>query len=284
MLFPHPHIKNEYLKFKDGKFLNQSNIEEKFEVLEYSKNLKGWNSDLTDIKNSHTNKNHPIDKSSVELCLHNLKKYTKQKKQTVLEVGCLNDEILKKISNYQNFDYIGSDATNEHIYSLSKKFPKVPFLVFDILQNPFNRNICDFLIMLNVLEHIEEDEKALNEAYKLLNHEGTLIIEVPAGKFLYDEYDKKLLHYRRYSSNEIKEKILNAGFKIQSETYLGFFCFPLFAIVKIFNKFFKSENIVDKQTKLSNNFFLNILFKIEMKLKWIRFPFGIRKVICAKKL
>ena len=284
MLFPHPHNKNKVLKFEDGKFINQNNIKEQFEVLEYSKNLEGWNSDLTEIKNSHTNKNHPIDKSSVELCLHNLKKYTKQKKQTVLEVGCLNDEILKKISNYQNFNYIGSDATSEHIYSLSKKFPKVPFLVFDILQNPFNKNICDFLIMLNVLEHIEEDEKALNEAYKLLNHEGTLIIEVPAGKFLYDEYDKKLLHYRRYSSNEIKEKILNAGFKIQSETYLGFFCFPLFAIVKIFNKFFKSENIVDKQTKLSNNFFLNILFKIEMKLKWIRFPFGIRKVICAKKL
>ena len=138
--------------------------------------------------------------------------------------------------------------------------------------------------MLNVLEHIEDDEKALNEAYKLLNHEGILIIEVPAVKFLYDEYDKKLLHYRRYSSKEIKDKILNAGFKIQSETYLGFFCFPLFAIVKIINKFFKTKNIIDRQTKLSNNFLLKILFKIEMKLKWISFPFGIRKVICAKKL
>ena len=284
MLFPHPHNKNEHLKFKDGKFLNQNNIEEQFGVLEYSKNLKGWNKDLTEIKNSHTNKNHPIDKSSVELCLHNLKKYTKQKKQTVLEIGCLNDEILKKISNHQNFYYIGSDATNEHIYRLSKKFPRVPFIVFDILQNPFSRNICDYLIMLNVLEHIEEDEKALNESYKLLNHGGTLIIEVPAGKFLYDEYDKKLLHYRRYSSNEIRKKILKAGFKIQSETYLGFFCFPLFSIVKIINKFLKTKNIVDKQTKLSNNFLLNILFKIEMRLKWIRFPFGIRKVICAKKL
>lgn len=167
---------------------------------------------------------------------------------------------------------------------MSKKFPKIPFLIFDILQNPFNENICDYLIMLNVLEHIEEDEKALSEAYKLLNREGILIIEVPAGKFLYDEYDKKLLHFRRYSSKEIKMKILNAGFKIESETYLGFFCFPLFALIKIINKFFRSENIVDRQTKLSNNFILNILFKIEMKLKWIKFPFGIRKVICAKKL
>ena len=121
MLFPHPHNKNENFKFEDGKFINQNNIKEQFSVLEYSKNLKGWNSDLTEIKNSHTNKNHPIDKSSVELCLHNLKKYTRQKKQTVLEIGCLNDEILKKILTHQNLSFVGSDATNESIYSLSKK-------------------------------------------------------------------------------------------------------------------------------------------------------------------
>ena len=38
--------------------------------------------------------------------------------------------------------------------------------------------------MLNVLEHIKNDDHALNEAYKLLNENGKLIIEVPSGKIL----------------------------------------------------------------------------------------------------
>ena len=46
--------------------------------------------------------------------------------------------------------------------------------------------------MLNVLEHIKNDDAALLEANKILNDNGVLIIEVPAGKFLYGDYDKKL--------------------------------------------------------------------------------------------
>ena len=137
--------------------------------------------------------------------------------------------------------------------------------------------------MLNVLEHIEDDDKALKEAFRLLDKNGTLIIEVPAGKFLYDNYDKKLLHFRRYSAKEITKKILNAGFIIEKKTHLGFFTFPIFALVKLFNKFFNPDNIIEKETNISDNFIIKFLFKIELKLIKFNLPFGIRTIICAKK-
>ena len=40
-------------------------------------------------------------------------------------------------------------------------------------------------------------QKALKETYNLLNKDGILILEVPAVKFLYDGYDKQLMHFRR---------------------------------------------------------------------------------------
>lgn len=74
--------------------------------------------------------------------------------------------------------------------------------------------------MLNVLEHIKDDDKALAEVNKILNNQGIFIIEVPSGKFLYDEYDRKFLHYRRYNMQEIEKKLIKAGFKIEKKLTL----------------------------------------------------------------
>ena len=75
---------------------------------------------------------------------------------------------------------------------------------------------------------VKDDEKALIEAHKLLNTDGVLILEVPSGNFLYDEYDKELLHFRRYNMKDLVKKIENAGFRIEKKTHLGFLLFPFF--------------------------------------------------------
>ena len=83
---------------------------------------------------------------------------------------------------------------------------------------------------------------------------------------------------------DIEKKLINAGFQIEKKTHLGFLVYPLFVIVKLFNKLFEDKNIVIKQANASNNFFLKILFNIEKKLRNIYLPFGIRCFICARKI
>ena len=123
----------------------------------------------------------------------------------------------------------------------------------------------------------------ISEANKLLCDNGLLILEVPAGKFLYDEYDKQLLHFRRYKMLDLIKKIENAGFVIERKTHLGFFIFPVFILVKLFNKIFRSKNIISKQANLSNNTIVKLLFFIESKLREFSLPFGIRCFVCARK-
>ena len=234
--FPHPSKKNEHFEFLDGKFCNISNSSEKIKVLEYSDNLEGWSEDHTEMIDHEIGSNHPIDVSSRNLCNFFLKKFNKFKRNVILEIGCSSGNLINEIKSSSNNYYIGSDVLKKSVRKIAEKYENTPFVIFDILKNPFPENFCNTVIMLNVLEHIGNDVEALNEANKLLCDNGLLILEVPAGKFLYDEYDKQLLHFRRYKMLDLIKKIENAGFVIEGKTHLGFFIFPIFILVKLFNK------------------------------------------------
>jgi len=72
----------------------------------------------------------------------------------------------------------------------------------------------DTIICSNVLEHIENDEFALEQCYKLLKNKGKLILIVPQNPKLYSLQDKELGHFRRYTRKELLEKSRKAGFSI----------------------------------------------------------------------
>jgi len=282
-VFPHPNKKNEKLKFVNGNFQNIDDGSEKLKVLEYSDNLDGWSEDHTEMIDHKIGSNHPIDISSREFCKFLINKFNRFEKNIALEIGCSSGNLVDEINNLKNTYYIGSDVLKKSVRKIAEKYKNIPFVIFDILKNPFPENFCNTIIMLNVLEHIENDTKALSEAYKMLTKNGILILEVPAGKFLFDDYDKKLMHFRRYNMAELIKKIQDSGFIIENKTHHGFFIFPIFMIVKLFNKFFKSKNIISKQANLSNNAIVRALFKLESRLRNYDLPFGIRCFMCVRK-
>jgi SAM-dependent methyltransferase len=84
----------------------------------------------------------------------------------------------------------------------------------------------------NVLEHIEKDVDTLVELYDTLKPGGVIGIYVPAHPFLYSSMDLEVGHVRRYKRKELKRKVQEAGFKIESLTYDEFLGFFASAIVK----------------------------------------------------
>ena len=89
----------------------------------------------------------------------------------------------------------------------------------------------DFIYTLNVLEHIEDDLKALNEWRGLLKKDGKILIYVPAFQVLYSSMDKKVGHYRRYRKKDLINKLNLAGYKILKVQYVdivGFFASLLY--------------------------------------------------------
>ncbi len=74
---------------------------------------------------------------------------------------------------------------------------------------------------LNVVEHIENDQKALENCYKLLQKDGNLIILVPAYRQLFCDLDQNLGHYRRYTRKKLTKKFTKAGFDIVHHQYFN---------------------------------------------------------------
>lgn len=103
-----------------------------------------------------------------------------------------------------------------------KKLKKITTAGFgDIEANKyfFKSKKFDSIVCLNVLEHIENDEKALHNMYSLLKPGGKLILLVPAHQRAYTKMDSNLGHFRRYTKQNLKTKFENSKFKVIKVRY-----------------------------------------------------------------
>ena len=87
-------------------------------------------------------------------------------------------------------------------------------------QTRVGENAIDAVCMVNVLEHIEEDERALAVLNRLIGNGGHLCIFVPAMPFLYSKFDESIGHFRRYTKPELVGKFEAAGFEVVDVKYM----------------------------------------------------------------
>lgn len=77
----------------------------------------------------------------------------------------------------------------------------------------------DAIVMVNVLEHIEDDHAAARGLFDALIPGGKLLIFVPALPFLFSELDRIYGHFRRYRRGQLRICIESAGFRIDTLHY-----------------------------------------------------------------
>jgi SAM-dependent methyltransferase len=140
-----------------------------------------------------------------------------------------------------------SDFDPEYCRLLKNKYanePNVKEIISIDLQQPSFRNTYqlykekyDTIFLLNVLEHLENDLAAVSNCRYLLKEGGTLIILVPAYRFLFCRLDKELGHYRRYTIKTLKLLFKKQGFSILHKQYFNFFgLFGWFLFGKCFGR------------------------------------------------
>jgi 2-polyprenyl-3-methyl-5-hydroxy-6-metoxy-1,4-benzoquinol methylase len=79
----------------------------------------------------------------------------------------------------------------------------------------------DTIVCLNVLEHIDDHVSTLKDFNRVLQPGGHLVLIVPALKALYGTLDKHLHHFRRYSTEELRAAVTEAGFVIDTMRFLN---------------------------------------------------------------
>ncbi len=262
------------------------------QVLEYGSNVCGWTDELTAFHEESAGSSHFIDNASRQYALRQLKNNLTAQSPVILEVGCSSGFMLRMIrERLPNVTLLGSDVISGALRQLAAKMPDIPLLQFDLVNCPLPEKSLDAVVMLNVLEHIEDDKKALQQVYRILKPGGIAVLEVPSGPHLYDIYDKMLMHRRRYSLTTLSRLVKGSGFEIIKKSHLGFFMYPGFSIVKKRNKRLLSteksviRHVVQKNIRdTGGNRLLNVLMKIELLMgKCISYPFGIRCLLTCVK-
>lgn len=100
---------------------------------------------------------------------------------------------------------------------------------------------------INVLEHIQDDEKALDQIKKIMQKDGLLILYVPASMKAWSQMDIDAGHHRRYEKKEILEKLERNNFKVIHYSFkdcAGWLILVIFRFLKIKPKFNKRLLII----------------------------------------
>ena len=87
-------------------------------------------------------------------------------------------EFLRKFKKMKNLDYISADL-----------FSPIVDVKADILDLPFEDESFDVIFCNHVLEHIEDDRKAMSELYRVMKKGGWGILQVPMKNSLEKTYE-----------------------------------------------------------------------------------------------
>ncbi len=150
----------------------------------------------------------------------------------ILEVGPGRGEIIENFISADNkITMIDTDEEMCKVIRERFKNSDVKILNSNIsyLEEKF-----DTILYMDVIEHIENDIKELDQAISKLNKNGKLVIIVPAFSILFSDFDKSVGHFRRYTKKNFFN-YKNSEVKLRNLKYfdsLGFFILFLSKILK----------------------------------------------------
>jgi len=152
---------------------------------------------------------------------------SKDKNVKILDIGCgtCGLTIFLKNNGYVNITSV--DSSREMIEMSKRLLKKNKINHKNIYHKSINvlakeKNKFDYIICLDVLEHIENDKQAFKNLLKILDKKGNLIISVPAIPALYGPKDTKVGHYRRYSKKMLENLINQDNLKVKLIRYWNF--------------------------------------------------------------
>lgn len=198
---------------------------------------------------------------------------SKYKLNNLLDVGAGSGKLGKDIKkNNSKFEYYFDEPDIDANKQLIKEFGQK----YEVTKNNIK---FESITLLDVLEHVENPNKLLEDCFFKLQKSGILIISVPAYQFLWSNWDVLLGHYKRYTVKSMSELLDDFNVEILEKNYL----FPELVLPAFLRKISKTKS--EKFPKIPN--FLNqVLYFFSLAISKFRkvIPFGLSVFFVVKKL
>jgi ubiquinone/menaquinone biosynthesis C-methylase UbiE len=198
-----------------------------------------------------------------------------QKNDRVLDAGCGEGFYEILLSNLYECSIIGIDNDDKILNAgkeRTKNLKNVKLENQDLCNLPYKDNSFDKIICSEVVEHIDQDTKAISELYRVLKPGGRIVITVPNTNYplFWDPINKlrgllglghfdpknKYLggmwsydHKRLYTTSEIVEKMVATDFEITRKQQLTRYSLPFNILVLNLGKTFYTQLPVGEDVK-----------------------------------
>lgn len=143
----------------------------------------------------------------------------------LLDIGCGGGLAFDDFTSLT--DVHGVEPDPELVNAVPRWRDRVHFAPFSPeYQDPDGRRY-HIAVMLDVLEHLEDDAGCLRNVARHLQEDGRFICTVPALPSLWSRHDEVNRHYRRYRPMELYRRMSESGFEVESMRYLFGWSVPL---------------------------------------------------------
>ncbi len=178
---------------------------------------------------------------------------------------------------------IGADLSAQAL-KFARKRGLTKLVQADLTRLPLQSACLDLLTCLDTLEHIENDTGALAEVFRVLRPGGFALFTVPQHPALFSAHDRALHHVRRYRFEELRARVLGAGFEIVRLTPINCALLPVVALARVLSRGKEKESDTDKLPMAPVNAALFAAFALEKSLVgWSDLPFGVSLLCLAQK-
>ncbi|MBL7892791.1 MAG: class I SAM-dependent methyltransferase [Bacteroidia bacterium] len=168
----------------------------------------------------------------------------------------------------------------------------IPVVNCSITDLKFDNEEFDLVCAFDVIEHVEDDTKGVNEMKRVCKQNGIICVTVPAFMSLWSNHDEVNMHRRRYVKNQFMNLFKKDGHIIFA-SYFNFFLFlPIYLFRKI-NRFIPSRLLRGGSgsdvTVFKKSFLDSILFHLMASERYflnlnIPLPFGVSILLSWKKV
>jgi SAM-dependent methyltransferase len=208
--------------------------------------------------------------------------------RSFLEVGCGTGVVLAALrARRPEVSFAGGEPFAAGVGIARSRLPDdVPVYQLDGRRLPFEEEF-DVVGAFDVLEHVDDDEKVLEQMHQAARPGGGILVSVPQHPWLWSAVDRFSHHKRRYTASALVGRIEKAGFRVVRRSSFVSLLLPAVALSRWRNR---STVRYDPSTEYNLPRMIEGIFSAAMSVErrlialGVSFPVGSSLLVVARRL
>ncbi len=147
----------------------------------------------------------------------------------ILDIGCGTGFRTSRLKYNLSSEVTGIDISNKNIKIAKNRYPEIKFKIMSAEKMLFTDNFFDEVYAVDVLEHVNNLDKTIEEINRVLKKAGKLTVVVPAEKSenwlikIRPNYLKEMNHQRIFKQGELKSILSKKNYslnKIKAQNFI----------------------------------------------------------------